>query len=147
MDGYIYQPFQLINRTSNQEPSAPVLYAMSQKQLNFLSHGQYCKPAPVPHIPQRRIIGRGSQGCPVMGLDPSPIDGAPKEEPVAIFEAYRSEVVVEQFPRKIQSLCIWGDQVLAGLQDGSLLFFRNVPVDVSSGRTSWQVRSLARAHG
>lgn len=37
-------------------------------------------------------------------------------------------MVVKDFPRKIETLCPWGDQLLAGLQEGSLLFFkRSVP--------------------
>jgi hypothetical protein len=66
-------------------------------------------------------------------------DAAQEDEPANAFEAYRSEVVVEQFPRKIQSLCVWGDQVLAGLQDGSLLFFRNISGDAGSCKGAWQV--------
>jgi hypothetical protein len=81
-----------------------------------------------------------------MGPDPPNKDATHKEEPVNAFEAYRSEVVVEQFPRKIQSLCIWGDQVLAGLQDGSLLFFRNVSGDTGGGKGAWQVCRFDQTH-
>ncbi|KIY93011.1 hypothetical protein MNEG_14951 [Monoraphidium neglectum] len=43
------------------------------------------------------------------------------------FRAYDVEVVADQFARKINALCVWGRQLLAGVGDGSLLFFEEPP--------------------
>lgn len=56
------------------------------------------------------------------------------------FEAYVPETVVDRFPRKIECICTWHEQVLVGLQDGSLLFFKRVP-DAADGQLKWQVRA------
>lgn len=66
------------------------------------------------------------------GSGPPTAPGTPKRHSVsgttAGFEAYRAEPVVAGFGRRIESLCWWQDTVLAGLQDGSLLFFKQVDV-------------------
>jgi hypothetical protein len=43
------------------------------------------------------------------------------------FEAFKPSVVVDDFARKIDALCVWGATILASLSDGSLLFFEQVP--------------------
>lgn len=42
---------------------------------------------------------------------------------VASFEAFEPSVVVDDFARKIDAICVWGQKVIASLADGSLLFF------------------------
>lgn len=58
--------------------------------------------------------------------------------PGTVFEAFRSETVLERFPCRIDALCWWHETLLVGLQDGSLLFVKLVlnPVD---GSKNWQV--------
>ncbi len=43
------------------------------------------------------------------------------------FQAFSPEVVVDDFGRKIESLAVWRDQLLAGLSDGSLLLLQRPP--------------------
>lgn len=59
------------------------------------------------------------------------------------FEAYRTETVVDNFPRTIASLCLWGEQVLVGLQDGSVLFFQRNAAAAVGQAGAWQVRKVA----
>lgn len=71
------------------------------------------------------------------------------------FRAYDAEVVVDQFARKINALCVWGRTLLAGLADGSLLFFEEQQrqVDRAAGAgtgaaaqadAAWQVTRLEK---
>jgi len=68
-------------------------------------------------------------------------------------QAYRTEVVVKDFPRKVETLCLWGKQLLAGLQEGSLLFFKRLTPgsDEENGNSTqaeslaWQVRCVRAA--
>lgn len=62
-------------------------------------------------------------------------------------KAYYVESVVDSFPRKIESLCLWEGQILAALQDGSLLFFRCSPQegDDAAGLVKWQVSEVGQA--
>lgn len=43
--------------------------------------------------------------------------------PPASFEAFEPSVVVDDFARKIDALCIWKETIIASLSDGSLLLF------------------------
>jgi hypothetical protein len=67
------------------------------------------------------------------------------------FEAYEPSVVVDEFARKIESLCVWGDTLIAGLSDGSLLFFQEQQQgsEQGSGRvlSSWQVTRVQKNFG
>ena len=77
-------------------------------------------------------------------------------EDASAFEAYRVETVVDNFGRRIDSLCVWNENVLCGLQDGSLLFFKADEDSVhgkvqSSNRgqspLKWQVVRVQRMFG
>jgi hypothetical protein len=65
-----------------------------------------------------------------------------------MFEAYEPEVVVDQLGKKIECLCPWNKAVIAGLSDGSLLFFEEQPVEQrqSAGGTlsPWQVTRVKK---
>eukprot|EP00882_Tetradesmus_deserticola_P020833 GHRQ01022517.1.p1 GENE.GHRQ01022517.1~~GHRQ01022517.1.p1 ORF type:complete len:242 (+),score=84.23 GHRQ01022517.1:280-1005(+) len=68
------------------------------------------------------------------------------------FEAYEPSVVVDDFARKIDSICVWNDTLIAGLSDGSLLFFQEQQQQgsaQSSGRvlSSWQVTRVQKNFG
>jgi hypothetical protein len=67
------------------------------------------------------------------------------------FEAYEPSVVADEFARKIDSLCVWEDTLIAGLSDGSLLFFNEQQQgsEQGSGRvlTSWQVTRVQKNFG
>ena len=56
-----------------------------------------------------------------------------------VFEAYRPEVVVECFPRKIECICLWENFVLAGLADGSLIFLQQGGSAKAHDESKWQV--------
>ncbi len=58
---------------------------------------------------------------------------------------------MDQFARKVEALCVWGDKLLAGLADGSLLFFEQQQrpagaTGASPGGTAaaWQVTHLQK---
>ena len=60
------------------------------------------------------------------------------------FEAF-TDVVIATLSRKIESLCVWQDHVLAGLQDGTLIFFKQPAAgrpgqDGKGEEHKWQVR-------
>ncbi|KAF6257282.1 hypothetical protein COO60DRAFT_26268 [Scenedesmus sp. NREL 46B-D3] len=69
------------------------------------------------------------------------------------FEAYEPSVVVDEFARKIDSLCVWDDTLIAGLSDGSLLFFQEQQQQQGNeqgpGRvlSSWQVTRVQKSFG
>jgi hypothetical protein len=67
------------------------------------------------------------------------------------FEAYEPSVVVDEFARKIDSICVWEDNLIAGLSDGSLLFFQEQQQgsEQGSGRvlSSWQVTRVQKNFG
>ncbi|WIA17457.1 hypothetical protein OEZ85_014302 [Tetradesmus obliquus] len=67
------------------------------------------------------------------------------------FEAYEPSVVVDEFARKIDSLCVWEDNLIAGLSDGSLLFFQEQQQGSeqgsSRGLSSWQVTRVQKNFG
>lgn len=61
------------------------------------------------------------------------------------FEAFEPRIVVDEFARKIESLCVWKETIIASLSDGSLLFFEEqAPAEVKDSTsaptvTTWQV--------
>jgi hypothetical protein len=59
------------------------------------------------------------------------------------FEAFEPSVVVDDFARKIDALCIWNDTIITSLSDGSLLFFQEQPAADQQGSaptvSTWQV--------
>lgn len=64
--------------------------------------------------------------------------------PAASFEAFEPSVVVDDFARKIDAICVWGEKIIASLADGSLLFFEEQPAadqQADGGPTvsTWQV--------
>ena len=65
-----------------------------------------------------------------------------------MFEAYEPEVVVDQLGKKIECLCACKNAVIAGLSDGSLLFFEAQPLEQrqSAGGTlhPWQVTRVQK---
>lgn len=67
------------------------------------------------------------------------------------FEAYEPSVVVDEFARKIDSLCVWEDNLIAGLSDGSLLFFQEQQQGSEQGSSrrlsSWQVTRVQKNFG
>lgn len=62
------------------------------------------------------------------------------------FEAFEPSVVVDEFARKIDALCVWKDTLIAGLSDGSLLFFSQQSSDGSAAGdlSSWQVTRVQK---
>lgn len=67
----------------------------------------------------------------------------------AAFEAFEPSVVVDEFARKIGSLCVWNKTVIAGLTDGSLLFFDEQSAESSTGTniSTWQVSRVQKNFG
>lgn len=72
---------------------------------------------------------------------------------MAHFEAFAPRVVVDDFARKIDALCIWGNTLIVGLSDGSLLFFneqqQQAPAGGSGGGgatalSTWQVTRMQK---
>lgn len=63
--------------------------------------------------------------------------------PPASFEAFEPSVVVDDFARKIEALCVWNESIVASLGDGSLLFFQEQAAADQSGSvptvSTWQV--------
>jgi hypothetical protein len=57
------------------------------------------------------------------------------------FQAFTLETVVQQSPRKVDSLCAWAGYVLAGLNDGSLLVYKRQD-SASEDNLKWQVRIM-----
>jgi hypothetical protein len=57
------------------------------------------------------------------------------------FEAFTSEPVVQQFSRKIECLCSWGNVLLVGLNDGSLLVFGEELKEVRCEKWVWPMWS------
>lgn len=57
----------------------------------------------------------------------------------AAWKAFESSVVTENFGKRIQALEVWGEQLLAGLVDGTLVVFApaEAPADPAG---PWQVR-------
>ncbi len=60
-------------------------------------------------------------------------------EAAALFQAFTLETVVQQSPRKVDSLCAWAGYVLAGLNDGSLLVYKRQE-SAAEDNLKWQVR-------
>lgn len=44
--------------------------------------------------------------------------------PTSSFEAFEPSVVVDDFARKIDAICVWKETIIASLSDGSLLLFQ-----------------------
>lgn len=65
------------------------------------------------------------------------------------FEAFEPGVVVDEFARKIDSLCVWNNTLIAGLSDGSLLFFEEQNAESSAGASisTWQVTRVQKSFG
>lgn len=62
--------------------------------------------------------------------------------PASSFEAFEPSVVVDDFARKIEALCVWNGTIIASLGDGSLLFFQEQAADQGGSVptvSSWQV--------
>lgn len=61
------------------------------------------------------------------------------------FEAFEPSVVVDEFARKINALCVWKDSLVAGLNDGNLLFFNEQRAQVAgSDFSTWQVTRVQK---
>lgn len=65
------------------------------------------------------------------------------------FEAFQPSVVVDEFARKIESLCVWEDTLVSGLSDGSLLFFNEQSSEEQGSRvvSTWQVTRVQKSFG
>ena len=68
------------------------------------------------------------------------------EAPARGFAADTVETVVQQAPRKVDSLGTWGSYLLAGLSDGSLLIYKQQEF-VGEGSARWQVRACSACAG
>eukprot|EP00879_Flechtneria_rotunda_P024756 GHRR01026263.1.p2 GENE.GHRR01026263.1~~GHRR01026263.1.p2 ORF type:complete len:170 (+),score=65.75 GHRR01026263.1:82-591(+) len=68
---------------------------------------------------------------------------------MAGFEAFEPSVVVDEFARKIEALCVWGNTLLVGLSDGSLLFFEQQSGGnaVGASISTWQVTKVQKNFG
>lgn len=58
-------------------------------------------------------------------------------QPLA-WEAFRSSVVTDNFSKRIQALDVWGELLLAGLVDGTLVVFAPAKAPAGPG-APWQV--------
>jgi hypothetical protein len=64
------------------------------------------------------------------------------------FEAFEPSVVVDEFARKINALCVWKNSLVAGLSDGNLLFFNEQRAQVAGSEFStWQVTRVQKHFG
>lgn len=64
-----------------------------------------------------------------------------RPELVDHFQAFRLESVVDNFGRRIESVCTWGQRVIVGLGDGTLLMFERQEQSgpPSASQPAWQV--------
>lgn len=67
--------------------------------------------------------------------------GAAPAPQAPAWEGFRSSVVTENFGKRIQALDVWGQQLLAGLVDGTLVLFAPAKGPAVPG-APWQVRGV-----